>query len=249
MLHNGFNLNSTDYNSWLAVLSGKSFSSETLHLRYERSHDWFTPSNNLRQVFFNHPQNSIYGLTEQSVDPAYHLKTRVETEQYPNCFATTATGWRSDKQHPSLIQNLREISTSELAALTHAILKELKTYFSTHGHPPLSMQSFVQSHLLQNAIDAVPSLNLRRNGLDYIAPGSPSHFSQLTLLKAIAPFAFLRSDTFTLHAAARMCDSRSGKVTSKIRCQVQAQRLPTEHSNPRFGRQFRFSHFSWVPQK
>ena len=107
------------------------------------------------------------------------------------------------------------------------------------------MQSFIQSQLLQKAIDAVPSLNLRQGGVDFIPPGSPAHFSQETLLKAIAPLAFLRSDTFTLHAAARIRDSLSGEINSEIRCRARAQRLPTKHPHPAFGRQFLFSHFAW----
>ncbi len=245
LLHNGFNCNSTDLASWIAVLAGQSFPPSSLQLRYEQSPEWFKPSETLRNLHFNHPQNAVYGLTEQSEDPAYEIQTRAETEDYPACFATTSTDWRSQRQHPAFIQNLREIDPAEIEALAQAILRELKNYYHTKGHPPLSMQSFIEAQVLQNAIDAVPTLNLRDSGIDLIPPGGPAHFSQATLLNSLAPFTFVRSDSFTLHAAARMRDPSSGVIVGEARCRAQAQRLPQAHPNAAFGRRFHISNFKW----
>ncbi|MGB0290532.1 MAG: hypothetical protein ACPGC0_05000, partial [Opitutales bacterium] len=220
LLHNGFNCNSTDLASWIAVLAGQSFPASSLQLRYEQNPEWFKPSDALRHLHFNHPQNAVYGLTEQSEDPAYQIQTRAETKDYPACFATTPTNWRNQRQHPAFIQNFRELSPPEIEALAQAILRELKDYYRTKGHPLLSMQSFIEAQVLQNAIDAVPTLNLRDSGIDLIPPGSPAHFSQATLLNSLAPFAFVRSDSFTLHAAARMRDPSSGAIVGEARCRA-----------------------------
>jgi hypothetical protein len=251
LLHNGFNLNSTDFASWVAVLSGQSFPSETLRLQYEKGTSpskppsWFRPQAPLQQIHFNYPQSAVYGLTEQTKDPAYTFINRNETEKYPAVFTTSATSWRNQRQHPALIQNLREFSHSEIEALAHAVIHELKKYRQTHRHPPYSMQAFTHAKIFQNAIDAVPSLNLKEAGLDTIPPGSPAHFNQTTLLHALAPYAFLRSDTFTLHAAARSRDPLSGRIIGVVRCRAHAQRLPDEHPQAPFGRRFHISNFKW----
>jgi hypothetical protein len=245
LLHNGFNCNSTDLASWIAVLSGQSFPASTLQLSYEQSPEWFKPSEALRHLHFNHPQNAVYGLTEQSEDPAYQIQTRAGTKDYPACFATTPTGWRNRRQHPAFIQNLREIDRSEIEALAEAILRELKDYYRTQGHPFLCMQSFIEAQVLQNAIEAVPTLNLRDNNHDWIPPGSPAHLNQTTLMNSLAPFAFLRSDSFVLHAAARRRDPLNGAILGEARCRVRAQRLPETHPNAAFGRRFHISNFKW----
>ena len=245
LLHNGFNCNSTDLASWIAVLAGQSFAASSLQLRYEQIPEWFKPPETLRHLHFNHPQNAVYGLTEQSEDPAYEIQTRNETEDYPACFATTSSDWRNQRQHPAFIQNLRELNPAEIEALAQAILRKLKDYYHTKGHPPLSMQSFIESQVLQNAIDAVPTLNLRDSGIDLIPPGSPAHFSQGTLLNSLAPFTFVRSDSFTLHAAARMRDPSSGAIVGEARCRARAQRLPQAHPNAAIGRRFHISNLKW----
>lgn len=251
LLHNGFNLNSTDFASWVAVLSAQSFPSATLRLQYEKGRSlnqppsWFRPQVPLRNIHFNHPQSAIYGVTEQAKDPAYHFINRSETQDYPAAFTTEATNWRSQRQHPALIQNLREFKLAEIEALARSIIFELRKYYKTHKHPPLSLQQFADAKIFQNAIDAVPFLNLREAGLDTIPPGSPAHFSQAVLLNALTPFAFLRSDTFTLHAAARSRNPYSGSVTGLIRCRALAQRLPDTHPQSAFGRRFHLSHFVW----
>ena len=251
LLHNGFNLNSTDFASWVAVLSGQAYPPATLRLRYEKGStpskppSWFRPAPPIQHIHFNHPQSAAYGLTEQAKDPAYHFVHRSETEDYPTTFTTGATSWRSQRQHPALIQNQREFKLSEIEALARTVIFELRKYYKTHKHPPLNLKQFTEAKILQKAIDAVPSLNLREAGLDTIPPGSPAHFSQATVLNALAPFAFLRSDTFTLHAAARSRDLFSGRITGLIRCRAQAQRLPERHPQSAFGRRFQFFQFAW----
>ena len=245
LLHNGFNLNSTQFASWVAVLSGQSFPANSLKLHYEQTPKGFKPSEALRHLHFTHPQNAIYGLTEQSEDPAYELQTRARNEAYPACFVTPAADWRSQRQHPAFIQTLRELQPSEIEALAQAIIHELKDYYRSHGHPPLSLQSYLSSKILQKAIDRVPSLNLRVDGVDSIPQGSPTYFSQASLLNSLAPLAFVRSDTFTLHAAARLRHPLNGRILTEARCHARAQRLPELHSNSAFGRRFHSSHFRW----
>ncbi|MGB0183826.1 MAG: hypothetical protein ACPF9Q_00240, partial [Opitutales bacterium] len=59
------------------------------------------------------------------------------------------------------------------------------------------------------------------------------------------PFTFVRSDSFTLHAAARMRDPSSGTIVGEARCRARAQRLPQAHPNAAFGRRFHISNFKW----
>jgi hypothetical protein len=64
-------------------------------------------------------------------------------------------------------------------------------------------------------------------------------------MNSLAPFAFLRSDSFVLHAAARRRDPLNGAILGEARCRVRAQRLPETHPNAAFGRRFHISNFKW----
>lgn len=235
ILRNGFNLNSIYPKAWAAVLSGKNFPAKTLIMRYEIGStpggvpQWYVRKEPLKNVYFNQGQTAVLNQTEKLKDPEYSLLDRTNDLDYPNGFKTDALNWRYQRQHPAFIQAIREITQNEIIQLSHAIVTQLKSYYATKGHPPLSLTEFLNAGLLKNAIDSVPTLNLRLAGKDQIPPKTPSHFSQSTLIAALATFAFLHSDTFTIHVAARIRDPVSGKVLCETQDQKAVQHTPASY--------------------
>jgi hypothetical protein len=235
LLHNGFNFNSTDSASWVAVLSGQSFPASSFKARYEKGTTtsqapaWFSPAAPLHYLHFSKPQSSVYSLTEQAKDPAYRFAARAQMPDYPNFLTAGPYDWRNQRQHPAFIQNIRELNPLEIDALAHALIRELKNYYAIQQHPPLSLRDFIEGKILQKAIDAVPALNLREDELDRIPTGSPAHFNADSLMQTLGPLAFLRSDTFTIHAVARCHNPINGDWITEARCSIQAQRFPDNH--------------------
>jgi hypothetical protein len=233
ILRNGFNLNSIYPKAWAAVLSGKNFPAETLMMRYEMGStsteipEWYAHIDPLKHVYFNLGQTAILSQTEKPKNPEYSLLDRTNDLDYPNGLKTGSINWRNKRQHPAFIQSVREITTDEITKLSHAIVAQLKSYYATMGHPPPSLAEFLNAGLLQNAIDSVPTLNLRLDGKDRVPPSTPSYFSQSTLMTALSPFAFLHSDTFTIHVAARIRDPVSGIVLCETQDRKAIQHSPS----------------------
>jgi hypothetical protein len=234
ILRNGFNLNSIYPKAWAAVLSGKNFPTETLMMRYEMGStptgtpQWYTRIDPLKHVYFNQGQTAILSQTEKPINPEYSLLDRINDLDYPKGLKTGSVNWKSERQHPAFIQAIREITQDEIVQLSHAIVAQLKSYYATMGHPPPSLAEFLNAGLLQNAIDSVPTLNLRLDGKDQIPLRTPSHFSQSTLMTALASFAFLHSDTFTIHVAARIRDPVSGIVLCVTQARKAIQHVPRQ---------------------
>lgn len=108
------------------------------------------------------------------------------------------------------------------------------------------MAAWLNSGLLQDAINAVPSLNNRKNGTDLIPAHTPAHISQATLLNALGPFSFVRSDTFRIRAYGAAQNESNDELQSEAYLEAVLQRLPDEQSNRRFGRSFKILHIQWI---
>ena len=106
------------------------------------------------------------------------------------------------------------------------------------------MSQFVNSEILQNAINSVPSINLRVAGVNHIPPHAPSYVSQASVLNLIASFSFVRSDTFKIRAYGEY--KPADQASASTYCEALVKRLPDTHSNTGFGRPFKIINIRWI---
>ena len=250
-IENGFNLNSTSKESWKSVLSSKSFPENTYGFRYEQADDsnppeWDTHAAAIERITVTQPQAMVHNLSERASDSRFNFVSRAGSTDYLNAFSIDNLNWLNSLQYPTFYQSIRELTEADVAALSTAIVQQLQQYHKANGHPPLSMAAWLNSGLLQDAINAVPSLNNRKNGTDLIPAHTPAHISQATLLNALGPFSFVRSDTFRIRAYGAAQNESNDELQSEAYLEAVLQRLPDEQSNRRFGRSFKILHIQWI---
>ncbi|MEN8830749.1 MAG: hypothetical protein ABF322_10585, partial [Lentimonas sp.] len=223
----------------------------TYAFRYEQADDsnaptWDTNSTAIDRITVTHPQSMVHNLSEKPNDSRYNFVSRANTSDYLNAFSIDNLDWLNSLQYPSFYQSIRELTEADVDDLSTAIVQQLQSHYADNGHPPLSMAEWINSGLLQNAIDAVPNLNKRESGTDLIPPHTPAHISQATLLNALGPFSFVRSDTFRIRAYGSAENKISGEPQSKAFLEAVIQRLPEEQSNSLFGRSFKILNIQWI---
>ena len=250
-IENGFNLNSTSKQSWKSLLSSKSFPKNTYGFRYEQADDsnppeWDTHAAAIERITVTQPQAMVHNLSERASDSRFNFVSRAGSTDYLNAFSIDNLNWLNSLQYPTFYQSIRELTEADVAALSTAIVQQLQQYHKANGHPPLSMAAWLNSGLLQDAINAVPSLNNRKNGTDLIPAHTPAHISQATLLNALGPFSFVRSDTFRIRAYGAAQNESNDELQSEAYLEAVLQRLPDEQSNRRFGRSFKILHIQWI---
>lgn len=253
LLSNGFNLNSTSVLAWRKILAGNTIPSSELEARYEQGSfpdppSFFPVNDSLQRVFLNNPQSATFNLTEESSSPAYELVTRAQESNYVDRFSLNSLDWQNDLQHPAFIQPIRELTEADVGALAAAIVSELKVFYSLNNRPPYSISEYLESGILQQAIDNCPTINSRDGNVDQIPRHTPSSITQATLMNYLGTFTFPRSDTFVIRALAKYTNPITGN-TSQAMCEARVQRLPDVHETPQFGRRFHIIEFSWLDEK
>lgn len=249
MIKNGFNLNSTSKAAWRSLLSSKDYPADTLEFRDERAENnakpaWKSLSAALNNTYINNPHSVVHNANDGKSSDSYQITTREDSTNYTETFSLEDGTWETIRQHPAFIQNIRELTNAEIDALSSAIVSELKSFYTDNGHPPLSMSEFINSSVLQDAIHSVPSINLRNAGVDHIPPHAPSYLSQASILNLIAPFSFVRSDTFRIRAYGEY--KRLGGNSGSTYCEALVQRLPDAHGNAAMGRSFKVIDIRWI---
>lgn len=251
LIQNGFNLNSTSKEAWKSVLSSKNYPEDTFEFRYERTDSsnapkWGILSDPLNRITFTQPQASIHNVSDKPDDSSYDFVTRASTVDYLDAFSIDSLNWLDNLQHPAFHQSAREMTENDVDALSTAVVKELQTYTSNTGHPPLSMSEWINSGLLQAAINSVSELNNRDDNNDLIPSHTPANISQATLLNTLGQFAFVRSDTFRVRAYGSANHPLTKKVLAEAYLEAVLQRLPDEHPNNNFGRAFEIVNVQWI---
>lgn len=249
VLENGFNLNSTSISAWSRLLAGKDFPANTLELRDERAENNGEPSWNrlhagLNNTYINNPHTVVHNANDGASSASYQFIARERTENYPDRFSLVDDSWKAIRQHPAFIQNVRELTDTEIDLLSAAVVSALKDFYSENGHPPFSMSEFINSSILQDAIDSVPAINLRNEEVDFIPPHAPSFVSQATILNQIGQFSFVRSDTFRIRAYGEVVATKGH--SARAYCEALVQRSPVQHNDPAMGRSFKVVDFRWI---
>ena len=150
-----------------------------------------------------------------------------------------------------------------------ALATELAWRITTRPRPFRSLEEFVNSGVLQAAIDAA-GLNTRAEycaDLGGIPPArwSANWLSQAAVLNTLAPVLAVRSDTFLIRVCGEALNPAleqddPDRVAARAWCEAVVQRLPeyvdpsegaavwppTKSDNPTLGRRFRIVAFRWL---
>lgn len=251
VLNNGFNLNSTSALAWEKVLSGQCFGADSLRIRNEQGDfpdpaEWVNVEHELNSVFFNHPQTSIYNLTEREDSPRYEFVSRSGNPDYLDALSIDSVDWQINRQHPAFIQPLRELTHENIQDLSTRIVEGLQLFYATNQRPPLSISEFLNANILQDAIDNVPEINNRSGQLDNIPRHTPASITQATLMNALGKLSFVRSDTFKIRAASEVRSPFDDSIISEALCEATFQRTPLASDSPSVGRHFEMIDFRWI---
>jgi len=162
-------------------------------------------------------------------------------------------------------RGMRSLNEAEVAALAAAIVDGVRQH-QVHLGPILTMEGFLgpatwlddpeaaKQSLLEHAIEQA-GLNAD------IAEFSSQWLTAADLMSALAPFLFVRSDTFLIRAYGDAVSLVSGAVEARAWLEARVQRLPEyldasqspetdpaelNEINARYGRRFRVVAFRWL---
>ncbi len=284
LLQNGFNVNSTSVNAWLLVLSGGNLAGGGNTTSAQWQYDMNPPDVQslaqngtvLHNTFFNFPF-----LAERLLRPistATATKGNIDLPDFTGlqqpanrALLTFDAGNDSvgtnantpNNSDPVLLPALRQgvciLKDDEVQSLAQNITQAIQQYEQHNGHPFYSMQDFVNSGVLKNAIANVTSINNPdpNNPDNSIIPYSPAYLSQATLINNLASRLFVRSDTFVIRAYGAVPDPFGGRPATAY-CQARVQRVPdllypasvtgnsTASTDLKTRRQFKIIEFQWL---
>ncbi len=229
-LKNGFNLNSVSEVAWKAVLSGIKIPDWTYHDTTE-----YAPASGEVVLV-----NGLFSLPHRA---AQNWPSSVSYADANNFEMETLA---DDRRHPVFIQGVRELTDAEVEALARRIVDQLKQ----RGEPFLSVADFLKAGILQNAIDAVPTIN-NPNGRELPIPqNAPASVTQSSLMVHLAPILFARSDTFTIRAYGDVQNPKTGEVEASAFCEATVQRVPEPMGGDAelYGRRYEIVSFAWLEE-
>lgn len=227
LLEGGFNINSTSIAAWTAILDS---------LQQER----VPVSDNSGAIYdelemgpriFNLPHG---GNTASSASIASAMET-----QNPVLFDASNPTVEIERRHPAFLVGVRELSEEQIENLAEAVVTRIRT----RGQPFRSLSEFADSGILQAAIDADPSINLRHDGEDRIARNSPASITQGSIIAALAPIIAARSDTFLVRAYGASPRGTAAWLEALV------QRMPeatADENDPEDRRRFEVLYLRWL---
>lgn len=238
MVHGGFNVNSTSPDAWNALLNHSVIdrffytrAGETM----ERSRMIYLPQP-VRRIFHSRPFSGTSQI--ESTSPRYGYIG-------PESVAAFTSGIRTTGPHEVMIQGFRELTAAQATDLAAEIASRVRDYGVNQQRGFSTLTEFVRSGILQDAIDAVPSIN--QSGSSRIPQLSPAFFSAGMVMDALAPYLFARSDTFVVRASGTG-PSRFGETAAVAYCEAVFQRVPQENALGT-GRDFILLEFRWLTEE
>jgi hypothetical protein len=132
---------------------------------------------------------------------------------------------------------------------------QMRTLIRARGAPFTSMQEFVNSGVLQTAIDNAGLNTTQTSDIGGApAPFTPNYLTQAGVLNTLAPVLAARSDTFTIRSFGSVINPVTGAESGRAWCEAVVQRVP-ENVVPAgsvmdnatgLGRRFRIIQFRWL---
>lgn len=148
--------------------------------------------------------NAFFRLPRYQALNGPYVVTREELSDPSNAFAQGVRTLHDDQGQNHVRDMAREI------------VRNLKN----RGEPFGDLSAFVNSGILQNAIEAVPGIN------DQLFEASNVYLRQQDLLQKLAPGLSVRSDTFVIRAYGNVRPSGATSPTSVAICEAVVQRIP-----------------------
>lgn len=205
-VHGMFNVHSTSIDAWAALLKGSPVSEHPY---------WSEVFDDASYLFMNHP---LGGEDINIVDPA-----------------TSPEIGSLDATRASLKKNAFALTEAEVDTLAGLIVKEIRTYVKGSDGTPNpfdSLEEFVDSGVIQNAIDAMELDPLMEVNPSWVVSGMPAEFRQSTVLNLISGVLSVRSDTFLLRAYGDSVDPANPETTwAKAYCEAIVQRTHEQYDD------------------
>ncbi len=264
-----FNVNSTSRKAWAAVLSSNSIYDWDYALNRGTSSEENYNRLNLENVFFRLPFSGHlrsesftnwkfpFEDYELEIDLADDYPLLDESEK--ELTFRNSNGVNPDLDwRPSFSIGHREFNVNQLEQLAEKIVDNLEA----RERPFISLEEFVNSGILQQAINQTP-INTIADGVAYndasiderIPRNATSYLSQADIMSALGCTLTPRGDTFRIRASARTLDEVTGTTLASAHCEVIVQRLPdrldeqstqTMNNATGFGRRFLIDNIIWL---
>ncbi len=241
LVEGGFNANSTSLAAWKAFLRSDTWRKWSI---YEENNAGANDGRLLAEIdipngYANLSQSAAENWTLEAGELPFLGARRIElsTSRKP-------LDQQASLAHPAFIQGFVDLDEVQIDSLAHSIVVSLQR----RGKPFFSLAELVNSGLLQNAIDATPSINDRQSERDGIIRYAPANFHQGTILERLGPHLFVRSDTFTIRAYGETINPVTSRVEGRAWCEAVVQRSPEPYSglSSDTRRRFQIIAFRWL---
>lgn len=242
LYESGLNINSVSPLAWQSILQSRVLD-EFFYTRRPNSSSERLANTHLSlpaplHMFYNHPFGGDMQIASTST-PIFGFARHDDLN-------TLTTGLRTRGPHEAFIQGVRELTQTQVEEIGSNIANEVKSFTTASGRPFRSLTEFLNSGVLQRALDATSGLNQTDSApFRRIPLLSPAYFSVGTLLNHISPMLFSRSDTFTIRSVGYIVNDSSVTRNSVKHLEAVVQRVPNEEI-PGFGRRFKIIHTRWV---
>jgi hypothetical protein len=271
LVRDSLNVNSTSVTAWRSLLGGSLVGVDDLD-------PLPSPADELTYVWDN-ASNSLTGAWRH-IDQTGALRTARLTNaffrlpqtganlngNYVSLKADLSSASAATREEAAYTLGVRALTNAQVDALANQLVTRIRTRFTGTGAnsgPFRSIRQFVDSNILQDAIDAT---NINRPGSTLLPRSALAFLTQQDILQMISHRLFARSDTFTIRAygeaGSPALDPNDPNFT-KGRAWVEAtvQRFPTKRTDTNdpgndmtstgnaggdYGREFRIVSLRWL---
>ena len=268
LLRDSFNVNSTSVAAWRAMLGGvlPALANPAAGGANGNDYQWDAlPVPDNEKISATWRYYNYNGAAEATINlrNAFFRFPQTGTNVRGNFAALTgnlASGTQKNREDASYTFGVRTLTDAQVDRLANNVVNLIKAHTSL---PFASVGDFVNSGILQAAIDADATINAPGGAANPIVGGSPGFLSQGDIFELIGHRLVARSDTFTIRAYGDVINEVSGEVEARAWVEATVQRIPVKHGTAadsgnnmtntgsgagNFGRQFRILKLRWLDQ-
>lgn len=235
-----FNINSTSPAAWAEFFAGSDLDSWPIGSGADPELE------NLRSTWFSMPDwgprmfDPVFSGTDNYRTPL--RRNGVGLESFDNFVLSNIP--QNSPVPPAFRQGFRELEDGERQQLGQEISNRIRG----RARPFFSIREFLDSGIIDEAIQAVAALNQDSAG-NPIPSHSPAHFSQIKVTQNAGSRMSARSDTFQIITSGDYTNPVTGE-RSTAKCEARVQRLPKRLTGSGVSspseRQFSIIDFKWI---
>ncbi len=235
LVKGAFNINSTNKETWKAILSSANHPSWS-YINHYKSNGLIQPNQPFKMTLntsknrdndnnliyrFAHTSNATYQLDSHNIP---NLSTNPITHYFQRG-RKALTDLEVDQLSSNIVSLIRERFNHPTYNRPFSTLKEFLE--------PLELKGSTNKSLLDLAIEQTPSINEYSDDFDtYPIWENTSDFTtQADLLNNLSPIITTRADTFKIRAYGEALNPISGEIEASSYCEAIVQRLPQKVSN------------------